>query len=149
MYFFSLLSVLTLSCLSLSLSASRLCTNSQLPLSFSLGTQLLSSDQSFFLSSPSPPEASIWPFFLWASDPSFSQSPPEASIWAFFLWAFFLWAFDPSFSPSPPEASILLLKARRRFRVGGVDCVVGFVLILGCWIVLLGCVDSGLLGLFF
>ena len=144
MYFFSLLSVLTLSFLSLSLSASRLCTNSQLPLSFSLGTQLLSSDQSFFLSSPSPPEASIWAFFLWAFDPSFSQSPPEASIWAFFLWA-----FDPSFSPSPPEASILLLKARRRFRVGGVDCVVGFVLILGCWIVLLGCVDSGLLGLFF
>ena len=29
------------------------------------------------------------------------------------------------------------------------DCVVGFVLIPGCWIVLLGCVDSGLLGLFF
>ena len=54
-----------------------------------------------------------------------------------------------SFSPSPPEASILLLKARRRFRVGGVDCVVGFVLIPSCWIVLLGCVDSELLGLFF
>ena len=32
------------------------------------------------------------------------------------------------------------------------DCVVGFVSIPGCWIVwivLLGCVDSGLLGLFF
>ena len=43
----------------------------------------------------------------------------------------------------------MLLKARRRFRVGGVDCVVGFVLILSCWIVLLGCVDSELLGLFF
>ena len=51
-----------------------------------------------------------------------------------------------SFSPSPPEASILLLKAWRRFRVGYVDCVVGFVSIPGCWIVwimLLGCVDSG------
>ena len=43
----------------------------------------------------------------------------------------------------------MLLKARRRFRVGGVDCVVGFVLIPSCWIVLLGCVDSELLGLFF
>ena len=46
----------------------------------------------------------------------------------------------------------MLLKARHRFRVGCVDCVVGFVLIPGCWIVwivLLGCVDSRLLGLFF
>ena len=52
----------------------------------------------------------------------------------------------------PLEALILLLKTRRRFRVGCVDCVVGFVSIPGCWIVwivLLGCVDSGLLGLFF
>ena len=40
----------------------------------------------------------------------------------------------------------MLLKARRRFRVGCVDCVAGFVSILGCWIVwivLLGYVDSG------
>ena len=51
-----------------------------------------------------------------------------------------------SFSPSPPEVSILLLKAGRWFRVGCVDCVVGFVSIPGCWIVwivLLGCVDFG------
>ena len=39
--------------------------------------------------------------------------------------------------------------SRRGVDFGGVDCVVGFVLIPGCWIVLLGCVDSGLLGLFF
>ena len=55
-----------------------------------------------------------------------------------------------SFSPLPPEASILLLKARRRFWVGCVDCVAGFVSILGCWIVwivLLGCVDFGCVNL--
>ena len=48
-------------------------------------------------------------------------------------------------SPSPPKVSILLLKARRRFRVGCVDCVAGFVSIPGCrilWIVFLCCVDS-------
>ena len=39
--------------------------------------------------------------------------------------------------------SILLLKVRRRFRVGCADCVAGFVSIPGCWIVLWGCVDSG------
>ena len=52
---------------------------------------------------------------------------------------------SPSPSPSPPEALILLLKARRRFQVGCVDCVARFVSIPGCWIVwivLLGCVDS-------
>ena len=37
----------------------------------------------------------------------------------------------------------MLLKARRRFQVGCVDCVAGFVSISGCWIVLLGSVDSG------
>ena len=36
----------------------------------------------------------------------------------------------------------MLLKARRQFWVGCVDCVAGFVSISGCWIVLLGCVDS-------
>ena len=50
-----------------------------------------------------------------------------------------------SSSPSPLEALILLLKVRRRFRVGCMDYVARFVLIPGCWIVwivLLGCVDS-------
>ena len=44
----------------------------------------------------------------------------------------------------------MLLEARRRFQVGCVDCVAGFVSILGCWIVwivLLGCVDSGCVNL--
>ena len=41
----------------------------------------------------------------------------------------------------------MLLKVRRRFRVGCVDCVAGFVSIPGCWIVLLGCVDSGCVNL--
>ena len=41
-------------------------------------------------------------------------------------------------------ASILLLVCFSGFPlIGCVDCVAGFVLIPGCWIVLLGCVDSG------
>ena len=159
---YNFLTIFSLSSLYLTLSSLSL--SRRTTLSF-----FLSSNQSFFLSSIFLPLASVD-----RHRRRRSPLPPPIALYSFVSRCFRVeWAFDQwvsgwmslaiaiataclwrrrscfSFSPSPPEASILLLKARRRFRVGGVDCVVGFVLIPGCWIVLLGCVDSGLLGLFF
>ena len=104
--------------------------------------------------SPSPPPIALSSFVSrcfrveWAFDQWVSGWMSLAIAIAIAIATACLWRRRScfSFSPSPPEVSILLLKVRRRFRVGCVDCVAGFVSISGCWIVwivLLGCVDFG------
>ena len=130
--------------------------DSQLPLR---GTPLFFFLSSIFLPLPSIATAADRSFFLWFSLFSgwmglISGFRVEWGWMSLAITIACLWRHRScfSFSPSPPKVSILLLKARRRFRVGCVDCVVGFVSIPGCWIVWIVLIPGALillLGLFF